>query len=141
MPLVDNDNYVIGVCAGTPKGAKDWDALQRHAASLLEDARSRLKFDKKDKDNRRGKFSAINVGISHGGGQPYPKALEQDLTNAPILNELMEDESFKRISGFAAGKIIVNLQNIFSTSYILKEHSRPGRLASANTRVTVYQTS
>ncbi|PPQ82213.1 hypothetical protein CVT26_009203 [Gymnopilus dilepis] len=102
-PLIDNEDRVIGVCAGIPKNAKDWDALQRHAASLLENARGKLKFDQKDKDNRRGKFSAINIGISHGGGQPYPKALEQDAANAQVLEELMEDESFKRISGFAAG--------------------------------------
>ena len=86
-----------------PRNDEGWDDVQRRAAFLLENARDRLTFDKKETFGRRGKFPAINVGISHGGGQPYPKELEQCDANKPILKELLEDNSFARISGFASG--------------------------------------
>ena len=104
MPIIDDDERIIGVGAGKPKKDETWDEVQHRAASLLENARHKLHFDKKERESCRGKFPAINIGISHGGGQPYPKTLEQNSKNAPILEELMADECFNRISGFAAGK-------------------------------------
>ena len=69
-PILDNDHRIIGVCAGMPRKDENWDGVHHRAARLIEDTRHRLQFDKKTSQNRRGKFPAINVGISHGGGQP-----------------------------------------------------------------------
>ncbi|PPQ80230.1 hypothetical protein CVT25_003529, partial [Psilocybe cyanescens] len=103
MPLVDNKQRVVGICAGVPDKDNTWSEVHHHAAELLESARPHLSFNRKDKKHRRGNFSALSVGISHGGGQPYPKTLRQDARNEPILEELMKDKVFERISGFATG--------------------------------------
>ncbi|KDR65304.1 hypothetical protein GALMADRAFT_23815, partial [Galerina marginata CBS 339.88] len=101
MPLLDRNNLVIGICAGQPRGDKSWDSVQHGASDLLEGARSRLRFNKKDLKHCRGGFPALAVGISHGGGQGHPRMLAQELQNEPILDGLMKEEPFQRISGFA----------------------------------------
>ena len=136
MPILDNDQRVIGVGAGKPKNDETWDDVHCRAASLLENARHKLHFDAKERQSRRGKFPAINVGISHGGGQPYPKTLEQNPKNAPILEELMADDCFQRISGFAAGKYSTLSLWLFIADLRLKAHFRPGHLVCINTRMT-----
>ncbi|PPQ97626.1 hypothetical protein CVT26_002549, partial [Gymnopilus dilepis] len=102
-PILDDERRVMGVCAGMPRNDENWNSVQHRAAALLEDARVRLIFGKKEQNGRRGKFPAINIGISHGGGQPYPKMLQQASVNIPTLQTLMNDWSFQRISGFATG--------------------------------------
>ncbi|KDR74188.1 hypothetical protein GALMADRAFT_71350 [Galerina marginata CBS 339.88] len=103
LPIVDDHRRVYAVCAGVPKNNAGWDSLQMRAATLLEASRHALVFNEKNRKSRRGKFSAINVGISHGGGQTHPMVLSQEPKNAPILKELMADKAFHRISGFSAG--------------------------------------
>jgi hypothetical protein len=95
---------VVGVCAGAPDNDETWLGVHQRAAEILESARPKLSFDKKEKKHRRGKFPAIAIGISHGGGQPYPMILDQDPRNELILEELMRDKAFERISGFATGE-------------------------------------
>ena len=91
------------MCASIPKNANDWQSMQLHVALLLEQACTGLEFEKKQQEGCRGQFPALNVGISHGGGQTYPKTLGQSIKNAPIIKKLMEDSAFERISGFATG--------------------------------------
>ncbi|PPR04903.1 hypothetical protein CVT26_012726, partial [Gymnopilus dilepis] len=102
-PIIDGEGRVVGVYAGVPKNDETWDDVHHRAASLLEDARGHLTFEKKETNGRRGKFPAINVGISHGGGQPHPKVLQQADGNKKVLEELVHDRAFERISGFATG--------------------------------------
>ena len=60
-------------------------------------------FSKSQQKNRRGAFRALAVGISHGGGQTHPKMLNQDDRNRDIIEGLLNDEGFQRISRFTAG--------------------------------------
>ncbi|KAF8958751.1 hypothetical protein BDZ97DRAFT_1668082 [Flammula alnicola] len=44
----------------------------------------------------------MRVGISHGGGQKHPKVLKQTADNKPILDGLLKNKAFERISGFTS---------------------------------------
>lgn len=66
-PIVDNDGRVIAVLVGQPDDP-DWHNVASAAYDALTDAASRLKFSSKIKNHRRGRFPALNYGISHGGG-------------------------------------------------------------------------
>jgi len=46
-----------------------WEEACRSAAAAIEEARGRLTVPRQHKDHRRGRFLALAVGISHGGGQ------------------------------------------------------------------------
>lgn len=67
-PIVDADNRIIGILGGMPRDT-NWDAVQLDAARAIDAARDKLHFEDKDLHHRRGKFAALGVGISHGGGQ------------------------------------------------------------------------
>jgi len=87
---------------GMPDDPK-WNDLQLEASDLVEAARPRLVLQKGCHKHRRGRFPAMPFGISHGGGQPRPKVLNQHPNNRLVLQELVESESLSRISGFANG--------------------------------------
>jgi hypothetical protein len=107
MLIVERKHRVIAVCAGRPKdcgasGWEGWESLQLEASGILESARPKLNFGKKV--NRRGGFPALPCGISYGGGQPYPKVLSQKKKNEKVLEAILKENAFERISGFAAGE-------------------------------------
>ena len=71
VALADQNGRVVGVLAGRPKGAEDWDAaVHRPACDAFEKVFQRCTFE--DPGNqlpRRGDFPALDAGVSHGGGQ------------------------------------------------------------------------
>ncbi|PPQ97424.1 hypothetical protein CVT26_006788, partial [Gymnopilus dilepis] len=106
MVTTDKVKRITSVCVSKPAGDESWEELQQRAAQAIESARSRLHFSKKDQDHRRGGFPALAVGISHGGGQPYPKMRRQDPRNQDALQDLLSEPAFERISGHATGKLL-----------------------------------
>jgi hypothetical protein len=104
IPLLDQEGRIIAVCVGFPEGDDAWPDVQLQAADCLDKARRLLHFKKKEQTNRRGTFLALAVGISHGGGQTHPKILTQDLRNKTILDNIMKEPAFSRISGFTSSK-------------------------------------
>ncbi|PPQ76637.1 hypothetical protein CVT26_012763 [Gymnopilus dilepis] len=103
MVIVDRKRRIIAVCLGKPENDETWEDTHRRAAEVLESARDRLYFQDKDLNHRRGGFPALAVGISHGGGQKYPKVLDQDKRNEEVFEEILENKAFQRISGFTSG--------------------------------------
>jgi len=103
-PLVDRSRWVILAFAGVPAGDETWPATQLCATDLLESARSKLSLQKADQSHRRGNFTALAIGISHGGGQTHPRILTQAKENDSIVDELIQEEPFVQMSGFATGK-------------------------------------
>lgn len=103
MVVVDKDQRIMAVCAGRPTGDETWENAQQRASEILEAARSQLYLEKEA--GRRGGFSALTFGISHGGGQKYPRVLAQGKHNQGILDGLLKEVAFARISGFAASKL------------------------------------
>lgn len=100
MPLLDNDGRILMVCLGFPRGTETWHDAMRQAADSLEKAGQKLHFHNK---NRRGNFRTLSVGISFGGGQTHPKILRQHPCNKRILDDLIKEPAFERLSGFTSG--------------------------------------
>lgn len=104
MLIVEKEERVIAVCAGRPKHDETWDDLQQRASEILEAAGPKLNLG--NQTGRRGNFTALPFGISYGGGQRHPKVLVQDSINEEVLEGLLKEEVFERISGFAAGRFL-----------------------------------
>lgn len=101
-PIVSSDpeQYIIGVIAGCPAD-ESWPDLMNEAADALRQANIDCAASKKDKTHRRGPFTALRCGVSHGGGQRRPGNLKNNATNAAILDRLNASQPFQRLSGFA----------------------------------------
>jgi hypothetical protein len=68
MPILDKLGRIIAVLAGRPHH-DSWNDVNEKVSKIIELVRSMCKFPKKAKVHRRGKFPAMAIGISHGGGQ------------------------------------------------------------------------
>lgn len=101
MPIVDSVGRVIAVLAGRPNADPSWGRVASDAAEALNDARRKLRL--RDSSHRRGNFSALTVGVSFGGGQPKPQNLVHSDARRAVLRQLLEHNSFQRISGFSNG--------------------------------------
>ena len=101
LAIVDQKQRIIAVCVGRPNGDETWEGMHQEASEILRVARDKIFFRKK---NPRGNFSHLSFGISYGGGQKYPKVLAQDEDNEGILEGLLKEKVFARMSGFAAGR-------------------------------------
>ena len=103
VPILDSIGRLVAVLAGHPADPQ-WPHLHRQGAAALERLRSRCFIPKcRRKPHRRGAFVALQCGISHGGGQPAPKNLDNHPKNEKVLNELNNMPFFQRIAGFALG--------------------------------------
>lgn len=55
------------------------------------------------KGSRRGIFHCLSYGLSYGNGQSRPKVINQETCDLAVLNEIRNDEAFKRLAGFING--------------------------------------
>ena len=101
MAIVDLDGMIVGILAGMPED-EDWTAQHQAAAKLLEDARKRCKLPKDSAHHRRGEFTTLRCGFSHGGGSTQPANCSNCKTNQRILDDLTAAEPFRRIAGFGS---------------------------------------
>ncbi|KAF4612565.1 hypothetical protein D9613_012692 [Agrocybe pediades] len=101
-PILDGEQRIIAVCAGQPDDLS-WPDLASKAFASVERARDKCSFPKKAQDHRRGTFSALSCGISHGGGQTEPGNLKNTQKNERQLESLLSNNAFRRIAGFANG--------------------------------------
>jgi len=106
IPIVDSTTRKVMILLGGIPDDPKWNDLQLEASDLIEAARPRLVLQKGCLKHRRGRFPAMPFGISHGGGQPRPKVLNQHPNNHIVLQELVKSESLSRISGFANGNCL-----------------------------------
>jgi len=72
--IVDADGVVIGILGAMPSD-ESWEEVCQSAAAAIEDAWGKLTAPRQHKDHRHGRFLALAVGISHGGGQVVSAAL------------------------------------------------------------------
>jgi hypothetical protein len=109
VPIIDSDGRIIALLAGRPDDV-GWISLQNRAAQILEEQRDRCHFPKEAQKNRRGRFPALPVGISFGGGQRHPKNLSQNASNSRVLAYLNAQVEFQRIAGFTSSRFMNSLQ-------------------------------
>ncbi|KAF9554701.1 hypothetical protein CPC08DRAFT_737612 [Agrocybe pediades] len=101
MPLVNEDGKIFGVLAGHPNDP-NWPEIHRLAAAALEERRCQCRVSEKNKEHRRGHFKSLRCGVSHGGGQSYPKNLHNTKANEALLEELNNLKPFRRLVGFSS---------------------------------------
>ena len=103
MPVLDREGRLVAILAGCPSD-DSWPDLSRQAAEMLEEARGRCKIPAKASRHRRGHFTALRCGVSHGGGQIGPGNLQNNFPNDEVLAQLNQKLPFIRLSGFATSK-------------------------------------
>ncbi|KAJ3503665.1 hypothetical protein NLJ89_g8332 [Agrocybe chaxingu] len=99
--LVDQEGRMFGLLAGHPTDSK-WDKLAIWAANCLEEARLRCCASPQACHGRRGEFTTLRDGVSHGGGQTHPKNLSNTIVNEEVLAWLNSQECFQRLAGFVS---------------------------------------
>ncbi|KAJ3727647.1 hypothetical protein C8R42DRAFT_572414, partial [Lentinula raphanica] len=101
--IIDKNEKIIGVLGAPPPGQSgaDWTPVVQDANTALEQAHERISFTEKEENHRRGDFPAAAYGISFGGGQKRPGILKHSVKTTTILQSLLMNEAFKRISGYA----------------------------------------
>lgn len=105
--MLDGKERVIAVGPCMPSGDGSWSQVERRASSALEAARKQVSVgcSESKSEHRRGKYIALGTGISFGGGQVYPRALQaSSRVEKKVLAGLLENRDFIRMSGFSAGK-------------------------------------
>jgi hypothetical protein len=117
MPVLDSEGRLVAILAGHPDD-ECWPDLSREAAEMLEKAGKECIIPAKGRDHRRGNFSGLATGISHGGGQKSPRSLRNTPHNADILDKLNQQPPFLRNSGFATSKHCMRWQT-FTDIYLL----------------------
>ncbi|KAK7451767.1 hypothetical protein VKT23_012446 [Stygiomarasmius scandens] len=121
VPIVDAEGVIFGLMLGNPQKDPTWLKITHEAAGLLE--QTRLEMDRiaeetarkaqsrgyqpKPIPNQRGDFTVVTRGNSFGGGQRYPKPLENKPEVAILSDNLISSLPFTRLahhsaSGFAA---------------------------------------
>ena len=65
VAIIDEEDRIISVLAGRPKG-EDWDDVHQRMSDLLRDAPCHLETVRQE---RRGDFVSLSTGVSYGGGQ------------------------------------------------------------------------
>lgn len=120
-PILDKNGLVVAVLVGAPANDASWYGACDDAYNLLRDKAPVFNFTKKAADHRRGKFPAVNVGISFGGGQMVsgsnhfahscthnlskhkaPGNLCHPKVQTKVLDDILASTCFIRIAGFAS---------------------------------------
>ncbi|KAL1712052.1 hypothetical protein EV715DRAFT_214420 [Schizophyllum commune] len=102
VPIVDQQNRVIAVLAGSPSD-NSWPSAHEQLAETIDTLRPILVFNSKQRHHRRGRFPATAHGFSFGGGQTEPRNVAQDAANVVALTMLLTHFALVRVAGFAAG--------------------------------------
>ena len=105
IPILDKIGWLVGVCVGQPADPH-WPNMHAAAAAALERLRPYCYVPKKMRKHRHGAFVALQCGVSHGGGQPMPKNLDNHPLNEKVLEELNSMPVFQRIAGYASGNVL-----------------------------------
>lgn len=100
--ILDAGNRAIGACVGSLKGC-DYPNVHRRAFKALIAGGKKAQFTKGQRSHRRGRYPAVNVGISMGMGPDAPVNLEQG-KNAEVVKDLLANPDIQRMANHASGK-------------------------------------
>ncbi|KAJ7839910.1 hypothetical protein B0H13DRAFT_1649971 [Mycena leptocephala] len=103
IPIVDSRGRIIAVLGGMPKDLIGWKVITDRAAALMESGVRAGSFSEDQVHHRRAQepYPSISRGISHGGGQIEPGELHNNNPNTRVTDELLRQECFRRLAGFA----------------------------------------
>lgn len=101
MLIFDSKDRVIGACVGPPDVAQ-WPGVHQRAFQKLNTEAAQAQFAKSERTHRRGRFPAINVGISMGMGPTHPDNLKLG-KHAGMVERLLGDRDIIRMANHASG--------------------------------------
>ncbi|KAK7017359.1 hypothetical protein R3P38DRAFT_3320662 [Favolaschia claudopus] len=104
-PLLILDRHgriIVGFISGPDD--PEWPAVVAAAVEAMRRAReegiSTGAFPLDEGVHRRGRFFTLKSGVSHGGGQPFPRNVVIAPAKKPLVDNLLQDENVRRICGF-----------------------------------------
>ncbi|KAJ7914350.1 hypothetical protein B0H13DRAFT_2325383 [Mycena leptocephala] len=103
IPIIDSNGRIIAVLGGMPRDVVGWERITGEAATLLDTRVKQGSFNDEQIYHRRAQepYPSISRGISHGGGQTEPGELCNNPSNTRLTDELLQQECFQRLAGFA----------------------------------------
>ncbi|KAL0067413.1 hypothetical protein AAF712_005642 [Marasmius tenuissimus] len=94
--FIDSEGRMIVIGVSFP-GDSAWKSVPERLAMKVEEARSLTKIKKR---NRRGRFKALQAGVSYGMGMKKPAVQGQSCrANKEAMDGLLEDRDLNRIAG------------------------------------------
>ncbi|KAL1697853.1 hypothetical protein EV121DRAFT_274811 [Schizophyllum commune] len=85
------------VLVGRPP-AEDWQERQLELAAAMHGAAERMSFAHADEVHRRGNYRLKSHGLSHGGGQKFPRPLKHRPVNKKELDSLLDQPAAKQLA-------------------------------------------
>jgi hypothetical protein len=106
-PILDSAQRIIMVLVGSPEDPTFRQACIRFFHAVMREG-SNASFSKAQRDHLRGKFPALNLGVTHGKGTLQPI----NLNNGPhteMVKRLIGSEDAQRLASFASGGFLLCL--------------------------------
>jgi hypothetical protein len=95
------------VLVGSPDDPTFYKACLRFFHAVMLEG-SNASFSKAECDHLRGKFPALNVGVTHGKGTSQPINLNNG-SHTEMLQKLLGSEDAQRLASFASGEFLLSL--------------------------------
>jgi hypothetical protein len=105
--IVDKLGKVCAFFGGRPDEEGFMKNIHDPAVVAMERARAQASLSEARTFHRRGNWTPLTAGDSHGGGQIQPSALVNGVINTAILCTLLGHFSFIRWAGFATGMFLL----------------------------------
>ncbi|KAH9885130.1 hypothetical protein C8Q73DRAFT_652558 [Cubamyces lactineus] len=98
-PILDRQDRVFAVLGGRPRG-DNWSTVNPSMQRIFQECKTAYSANSQQTNHRRGDFTAINVGISYGGGQKQVSNLSHSAPNRAVLNSMLQLQPVCRIANF-----------------------------------------
>ena len=103
-PIIDRDGRIIALLSGRPND-DSYTVACKEAYKLLEEIGKDMEFPDSCMEHMRGKFPAVNIGITHGKGTEKPHIRGKNAMNMR-LKRIIEHSGFARIAQYQNGKLL-----------------------------------
>ncbi|SJL11850.1 uncharacterized protein ARMOST_15261 [Armillaria ostoyae] len=102
-PIVDKNGVIFAVLAGRPDDPTYLQAADEMYKKMEAESRAANVKARSNQPHHRGLFTAVNVGLSYGKGQPAPSMLNIQSDYTDFIWRLILQPSVQRIAAFASG--------------------------------------
>ncbi|KAJ6455996.1 hypothetical protein DFH09DRAFT_925558 [Mycena vulgaris] len=130
-PVVDAAGRVSAVFTGHEDHPDFMADVHDPAMEAMEEARAKCSISEARTYHRRGNFTSLTTGQSHGGGQLEPGTFVNGIINTAVLCSLLSNSAFIRLAGFATAVFanwsphlydyyVINMQAFYACNTHLK---------------------
>jgi len=102
IPISEPNGRIATVLGGRADDP-NWDRdVNQKCSAAMEDARQNCHLHPKAQEHRRGSYSILSSGYSHGGGQTHPCNMANSTKNSKVVQGLNGMDCFQRVARFAS---------------------------------------